>query len=506
MSYHAILFSSRADPLQRSSGAHRIATYLREHEWDVEVVDFAAHWDIEELKELVKSRVSSKTIFFGFSTFFTYWNPTLAQLTKWMKETYPDIKTVLGGQSVALTPANDIDYWVDSFGEVAMLELAKSFTGGSPTGIRFDTEHFGTKKLIKAIQFYPAYPLESYKNILEKRDFVQPYEWLTIEFSRGCKFNCAFCNFPILGVKGDYSRTQDDFEYEMKYNYDNFGVKNYYVADETFNDRVEKIIKFADVVEQRLDFKPYFSSFMRADLMISKPESWEHLVRLGMGGHYYGVESMNHASAKVVGKGMHPDKLKAGLIEAKKYFKERMFYRGTISLIVGLPYETPKSMAQSNEWLNSNWDDQGLVIFPLDVDDISTSTKKAKYSNVSDFSKNLIKYGIREMQVDKKEWGDFDHLYNWRDGNWYDDVFMWEHDTMNILQARDIAYGMQNTGVFRFKLDNWQLGQMAAVIGQDIPDLRAIENISKFSGTAPKYSIDKFLRQYIDAKLNYLPS
>ena len=26
---------------------------------------------------------------------------------------------------------------------------------------------------------------------MEDRDFVQPYEWLVTEFSRGCKFSCA---------------------------------------------------------------------------------------------------------------------------------------------------------------------------------------------------------------------------------------------------------------------------------------------------------------------------
>jgi len=392
----------------------------------------------------------------------------MSDFTKWLKDTYPTIPTVLGGQSVSLTPAKNIDYWVDSFGEVAMLELAKALVGNTSAGIKFDAAHFGQRKLIKAIHSYPAYPMESYANIPEARDFLQPYEWLTTEFSRGCIFSCAFCNFPILGVKGDYSRTKEDFEREMKHNYDNFGISNYYVADETFNDRVDKIQKFAEVVDDKLSFQPYFSAFMRADLLVSKPDSWDPLVRLGMGAHYYGIETFNHKSAKVVGKGMHPDKLKKGLLDIKDYFKSRIFYRGTISLIVGLPYETPATLKETEQWLDDNWQDQGLIAFPLDVDDVSES-KENKYTNVSDFSKNLVKYGIREMQAPKEEWGDLDFYYNWRDGNWYEDTFMWEHDSMNIIQARDIAHGLQNKQISKYTLTNWGLGAPSIMAGRNVP-------------------------------------
>ena len=42
-----------------------------------------------------------------------------------------------------------------------------------------------------------------------------------------------------------------------------------------------------------------------------------------MFGHFYGIESFNHKSAKAIGKGMHPDKVKQGLIDVKNYFKEQ---------------------------------------------------------------------------------------------------------------------------------------------------------------------------------------
>jgi radical SAM superfamily enzyme YgiQ (UPF0313 family) len=508
MSNHALIFSSRAYPHQRSSGAHRIATFLRSHGWDVEVIDFAAHWPLDSLKELTRSRTGSKTVFFGFSTFFNYWNDNLDQFTSWLKETYPNIKTVIGGQQVSFTSCKNMDYWIDSFGENAILALVQNLIGNSNDKIRFDVATFGSKKLIKAIESYPSYPLESYANILEKRDFLEPYEWLTVEFSRGCRFSCDFCNFPVLGVKGDYSRSQEDFEREMKHNYDNFGIQNYYVADETFNDRVEKIIKFADIVENRLQFRPFFSGFMRADLMITKPESWEHLVRLNFGGHYYGIETFNHQIAKVVGKGMDPNKIKQGLVEIKNYFSSKMFYRGTISIIVGLPFETISSIFETEKWLIDNWRGQGLVIFPLDVEKPENSDM---YTNTSKFSRNLIKYGLREIKSNnnKEQTSIFNrhasHVYDWRNGGYQKDDFEWEHDTMNVHQARAISEAIQEKSISVFSVDTWQLD-----VGcwnsqkpfQEIP--RSFFELPKKQFSKVSKSItDRFLLNYIQSKLDW---
>lgn len=505
MTYHALIFSSRAVKFHRSSGAHRIATFLRTQGWDVEVIDFAAHWPLESLKELVRSRVTTNTIFFGFSTFFNHWNETLDSFSHWLKNMFPNVKRIIGGQQVSFTSCKNMDYWIDSFGENAILALTQNLIGNSTNKIVFDVATFGSKKLIKAVESYPPFPFESYANILEKRDFLQPYEWLTIEFSRGCRFSCDFCNFPVLGVKGDYSRTQDDFEREMKYNYENFGIQNYYVADETFNDRVEKIIKFADVVEQRLTFKPFFSGFMRGDLLITKKESWEHVVRLNFGGQYYGIETFNHNSAKVIGKGMNPEKVKNGLIEIKDYFRKNIFYRGTISLIVGLPFETSSSIQGTEDWLLKNWNSEGLVVFPLDVE---RPENVGQYTNASKFSKNLMKYGLREMKKKENEKVTLssDYYWDWKNGGYQKDDFEWEHDTMNIYEARKIAASLQDKSSEFFKVDTWML---------DVPcwnNQKPFQQLSKHFFSASKgnsslvneYIVNSFLENYILSKLNYI--
>jgi hypothetical protein len=378
--------------VRRPSGPYRIASFLREHDWDIEVIEYACTFTLEELKEVVRARATSQTIFVGFSSFFSYWEPKLDEFVDWLKLEYPGVATIFGGQSRPRLKTNGIDYYIHGYGEVAILELVKYIVGTPGVKIAFDPAFFGSKRVISANTTHPAYPMKSLRIKYEDRDDIQSWEWLTIEFSRGCKFQCAYCNFPILGVKGDYSRDAEDFEIEMRDNYERWGIKNYYVADETFNDRSEKIEKFAQVVD-RLDFKPHFSGFIRADLLVLRKQDWEPLARLGMFGHFCGVETMNPQTAKAIGKGMNPVKLREGLIEAGEYFKSRGNYRCSMGIVVGLPYETKESQMETLKWVEENWQGQSVHVWPLEIPLDPTQDVLSKVS------KDYNGYGYRESTV-----------------------------------------------------------------------------------------------------------
>ena len=48
---HGLILSVHQYPfLSRPLGVHRIAHYLREQNWDIEVIDWANHWPLEKLQ------------------------------------------------------------------------------------------------------------------------------------------------------------------------------------------------------------------------------------------------------------------------------------------------------------------------------------------------------------------------------------------------------------------------------------------------------------------------
>lgn len=484
MKLHSLIFNlgARTSIRGRSSGAYRIATELRSKDWDVEVVDFFYFWSLEELKQLSRSRITSNTKFIGFSHIFTEWPALAEDFCAWLKDEYPEIIILFGSNSYQNLNSRYIDYYISGYGELGIMEFLQWKFGNGKRPIITPLDN---NKVILAQQYYTAAPWRNPIIIYEDRDFILPFEWLGIEFSRGCKFQCAYCNFPMLGVKGDWTRDTDNFERQIRDAYDRFGTTKYIVSDETFNDRTEKITKFADVVESTgLDL--FFNAHIRGDLLVGRPQDKEELLRLGVRAHFYGIESFNYESAKVCGKGMKSEKLKEGLLEVKDYFTKNGNgrYRGTIALIAGLPYETEQSIIDNYNWLINNWQDQSVMINPLDI-------YKSSPDNVSLFEKNFEKYGYREM-TNTEGWN-LDGLA--RGPQFVKNVTIWENDYTNYYRIRKLVTDITKDTIDKFYRISFNLA--ADLSGKDIDHSLSIRS------NHIDYDEHKiFAAQYIKKKLD----
>lgn len=363
--------------VRRHAGSHRIASFLRQHGLDIEVVDFAPSWNLKEFQELIRSRMTPTLKFVGLGAIFNMNTETLWRCFTWLKQTYPDVLIVTGStefHNLQLIPA---DYMVVGYGEHAILEILKGTAQWSEEVV--DKEG-NKRRTVHALKHYPAYPMRNLSIDFEKRDFLQPFEAITMETSRGCRFRCAFCTYSVLGVKEDHTRSAEDFHDNLMRNYDNFGIHRYSIADETFNDYTDKIIKFADVVES-LPFTPNFGGYIRADLLHSRPGDIEHLARMRFNGQFYGVESFHRASAKAIGKGMEPSKIQEAILKTKEYFlKHNGYYKGTISLIAGLPDETEETLNETKKWCDENWRTQHLGFTPLFITSTHNNVVQSKLS------------------------------------------------------------------------------------------------------------------------------
>lgn len=385
---------------KRVAGVHRIATHLRKNGYDIEVVDFLPIWSVEELKQFTKTRVNKKTKFIGIGGTFNINLANVIEYCYWIKETYPDIDILAGSQVLTAIMYVPADYHFIGYGEKAITSYLDGKIKSKQIEIECLINEGKTVKinLVDSMYEYPAYPMGDLEIEYEERDFLQPSEILSMECSRGCIFKCKFCSYPILGVRDDHTREESNFVLNLKSNYDKWGITRYNIVDETFNDYSAKIIKYADMVEM-LDFQPEFLGYIRADLLAARPEDMEHLSRMGMSSHYYGIESFHAPSAKAIGKGGNPDKIKETLLEAKKYFlKNNNFYKATIALIVGLPHETQETFSSTIEWIKRYWKNEALLVNPLII------PKKQDYSwKGSLLSQDKEKYGYVDGTFDITE-------------------------------------------------------------------------------------------------------
>jgi radical SAM superfamily enzyme YgiQ (UPF0313 family) len=443
----------------RLPGAYRIAHVLRQNNWDVEVLDYFYFWSHSELQEFIKSRITSDTKFIGLSFLFLGWSPQLQEICTWIKDSYPHIQ-IISGSASNLKPSsltnyrsdsNLIDYHVQGFGENGIVALLQYLYSNGPRPKFL----IGRDKIIPANTFYPAYPMADLSIIYEDRDYILEDEWLGIEFSRGCKFSCTFCDFPIIGVKADHTRSTDSFLYQVRDAYDRFGVKNYTVSDETFNDSTEKITKYANAVEQ-LNFVPTFSGFIRADLVVARPHEKEELLRMNFLGQYYGLETFNHQSGKSVGKGMDPEKLKQGILDLKKYYltTNRKVFRATISLILGLPHETVETLEHTRQWLVDNWQDQAFYHYVLGI---PTGELDIKSKLSTEYSK--FKYEeITQADTERYDPAVVKGYHEWEKFTRGSEVLRWKNENMTVFDAYLVNQEYEKTHKeFQFKPCNWML-------------------------------------------------
>tara|TARA_B110000902_G_C14267757_1_gene571987 strand:- start:110 stop:1684 length:1575 start_codon:yes stop_codon:yes gene_type:complete len=377
------------DSIKRAPGAHKIATHLRREGWDVEVLDFVQSWTVEELKEFTRQRVSKDTKFLGLSATFSIRFKTLYEFTYWFKEEYPDILIIGGSQAFHNCEGFPLDYMVHGYGELAMSAILSG-------NVKY-TEHKwlngNSFRRVDATHDYMAARMKNLSTHYEDRDHIQPQEVLTVEFGRGCIFNCHFCTLTYRNIKEDHSRSEDNLYTEMLENYEKWGTTNYSISDETVNDYTEKLERFAGAIK-RLPFKPNCAGYIRGDLLVCKPKDWQMIHDIGLNSQFYGIESFHTPSAKAVGKGMHSGRLQDGLLAYKEWARERGHFQAHLSLIAGLPHETLDSLRETKRWIVNNWDGQTSQIMPLWIPD-----KTRQYEEQSRFAMDPQKYGYHKTTM-----------------------------------------------------------------------------------------------------------
>ena len=237
------------------------------------------------------------------------------------------------------------------------------------------------------------------------QDLIFEGETLPIEISRGCIFRCKFCAYPLNGKrKLDHIRDVDLIKNELINNYEKWGVTNYLILDDTFNDSNEKLIELHDMIVA-LPFKINFVCYLRVDLLYHfRDTQIEMLERMGLKSCHFGVESFNPKTAKFIGKGLSEDKTKDFLLFLKERWQNKISFMCTF--IVGLPFETKESCIETGEWCVKN--DITFWTMPLFIDPARTYK--------SDIDINYEKYG---------------YVLNQDDCSWTTD-FMTFHEALQI--------------------------------------------------------------------------
>ena len=197
------------------------------------------------------------------------------------------------------------------------------------------------------------YPVDNYTTsriIYEDNDLIFDNEILPIELARGCVFKCSFCSYSLIGKRvWEFNRAPDLVAADLVDAYNKFGTTGFMFCDDTYNDSVDKVERLHKEFV-KLPFDLTFSTYARADMLVSKPQTAPLLYESGLRSVFFGIETLNHESGKSIGKGMDPEKLKDGLYKIKELpgWKDVVTSSG---FIIGLPFDTEETVAATFDWL-----------------------------------------------------------------------------------------------------------------------------------------------------------
>jgi radical SAM superfamily enzyme YgiQ (UPF0313 family) len=428
--FQVVLFTDAPYPHHRirGYGVHRIASEIRANGYSCLVVDFSSALTFDKYKELIDLSVGPETLMIGFSTTWLpyrlpgqeeYTNEIPGhligednkfssdkeerhnwksenlvaqfgknQIDEWLlypKQVNPKVKIVLGGAKTDFyMDLKNVDNFIFGIAETMTIDYLNSISGKGPKRI-FNTMIDYDRKAHAS-----SWDFRSSQTRYTEWDFIQPQETLNLEVGRGCRFKCAFCNFPLIGQKNvnDYLKFPEVIKDELQKNYELWGTTKYFIVDDTFNDSTEKLEMLCKVMSD-LPFDIKFWCYTRVDLLASKPEQIELMKELGVAETFFGLETFNDKSSKTIGKGMSADRRKETLYKAKEIWGDKVWMEG--GFMIGLPYETRASWQETVEWLKQ--DDCPLDIstcYPLNI---VKKTERNQWFPTSWFDENYEKFG-----------------------------------------------------------------------------------------------------------------
>ena len=371
-------------------GLAYIAAYLRSKNVEVKIFDGKAD-DITNKKILKQIKLLEPTMI-GL-TAMTHEINHVARFAKKVKAYLPSVKIVIGGVHATTLPletmkgCSEFDFLVYGEGEITFYELIDSLYNNAPL------------KEVKGLVFRDG--LKIFKN--KEREWIDNLDELPFPAwdmfkrvnyypllsSRGCPFQCIFCN-RILGNRVR-NRSVENIIKEIEFLIENFENSRFTFIDETFSVSYKRINQILDeIIRKGINKKVTWDAQTRVDCV--NLDLIKKFKRAGCTTIGFGIESGSNKILKIIKKNI----TKKQAINAVKMAKKVGLSVNTF-FIIGHPFETIKSIIQTYILairLNSQQVAFGIMTpYPNTKIYSLARNNKAGYKIISydwsDFNKNL---------------------------------------------------------------------------------------------------------------------
>jgi len=325
-----------------------LAAYLQEYSrHQVEILDC----QVEELNyKQIESHIREKDPNIIGLTTMTFTLIDVLNIAKIAKKINPEIKIILGGPHVDIYPEETInqpyiDYLVLGEGEAPLKNLLDNINSiddlHQVKSVVFKDDHriinTGRAELNQDLDSlpFPARHLTYYKKYSSVLSKITPVT--TMFTSRGCPYNCLFCDRPHLGKifrARSAKNVVDEMEECLK-----MGIKEILIYDDTFTVDRQRVVDICSEIQKR---KLNINWDVRARVDTIDRESLKMMKSSGCQRIHYGVEAGTQKILNILRKGITLEQIEKAFKLSREIGLETLAY-----FMIGSPTETKKDILET---------------------------------------------------------------------------------------------------------------------------------------------------------------
>ncbi len=244
-------------------------------------------------------------------------------------------------------PPQRISYMLDDSGASLLLtkgSILDRFSMSTLTGLKTAVagENDGVKPMVTPARAqirdlsllpFPDRTLVNYKKYHEKIGIAMAKHTVSIQASRGCPFNCAFCH--RIWPKKQVARSAENIFEEMRYCYEG-GVRRFVFIDDIFNLDVRNSTRLLQkIIDSGLEVQLFFPNGLRGDILTA--DFIDLMVAAGTVNIDLALESASPRVQRLIGKNLNLERFKENVQHITKNYPQIVL---EMELMVGFPTET----------------------------------------------------------------------------------------------------------------------------------------------------------------------
>ena len=403
-------------------------------------------------------------------------------IVSYLKRVFPHMAIIIGGVHAILKPEEvvadkGVDFVCTGEGEFVLKELLDNGLNGSQVaGLMYrENGQVVTNRPRKLNEHLDELPFPDWQSFDVERYFLVNSNHMAIMASRGCPYDCSYCNNHVLKNRlvGKYVRFRsvDNVLAEVEILIDKYqsrGMKYIYFIDDIFILKKEWVLEFCEKFQQRgFAQKIKWTANVRANLVT------EEILSAMKGAGCYQVGMGIEAANDFIRNDIYRRNMsKEDIYQAVSVVKRVGLHLST-QFIIGAPYETVEMMEESLAMAREINADTVMfsILMPLPGTKIQEICEKEGLIKDSSLKKSQVMYSepiIRSKFVETSEIKRFYRkIRNYQIGKYLVEglrrkhlFFLW--DLLVFLCYMKPKYDLEIQNAFKYTIKRYQLEEVGS--------------------------------------------